>query len=78
MLTKDLLNLYRREVQIKLSGKFINLDLDLAYETKQYIMKLAPEFLKIYKTYFSHEINRNRKKGDFRDESMKCFVSFMK
>lgn len=54
MITKDLLNLYRREVEIKLSGKFINLDLNLQEKTFDYIMKLAPEFMKIYRMFFYH------------------------
>lgn len=44
----------------------------------RYILKLAPEFLKIYKAYFYHEINRNIKKESVKDESMKCFFKFIK
>lgn len=78
MMTKDLLGLYRREVEKKISGKYINLDLSLEDETIRYILKLAPEFLKIYKTYFAHEINKNIKLHDVKDESIKSFFKFLK
>lgn len=42
MITKDLLGLYQREVEKKISGKYINLDLSLEDDTIRYILKLAP------------------------------------
>ena len=78
MMTKDLLNLYRKEVEFKLNGKFINLNLALTDETTRYILKLASEFVKIYREYFPHEHNRNIRKDDIKDESFRCFLRFIK
>lgn len=77
-MTSDIRFLYKREVLTLLDGKLINISFVLREDTYNYAVRLLPEFEKIYKVYFAHELNKNIKKTKYKDESLKYFFTFLK